>query len=559
MSNRHLVLGLNRTSDASFCLLRGNEVLALGRKERLNRKKHAWGSLGDLALYCDSHQAFGQPIAAIVECFSSDPERSKLKEYRKELDANLRLADGAIHAEISHHFAHAYSAFRPSGFAEAAILVVDNRGSPKGLVLESPEVSSVDHGGPLEVISIFDADATGIRAVSRQWWDQSPDVPAGLGMFYAMAARAVFGGGNREGVLMGLAAHGCSSRLRLPPLEVRHGEVVIPVEWLRVLSDADRFAQFRHCGSNFSDAADFAARVQAAFEEALIAVARHARVATGRKSLVFAGGCALNCSANARLIAEAGFERVFIPPACDDGGTSLGCALYGAERLGADPFAWTWDVDYLGPSKTEDAHALASMAADLNLVVCQPAGLLADVARGIADGEIVALYQGRSEAGPRALGNRSILASPRDGRTRDFVNSQVKHREWFRPLAPVVRQESASRFFEMSGPSPFMQRRVLVRPEWREALGAVCHVDGSARVQTVTRSQNSVLYDLLSEFEHATGIDLLLNTSFNGAGEPIVESLADACSGLSRMKIDRLIVPPFSAIVYLRKQNAATI
>ncbi|MEO6216350.1 MAG: carbamoyltransferase C-terminal domain-containing protein [Sphingomonas sp.] len=543
MVDKALILGLNRTSDASFCLLHGHEIF-FGRKERLSREKHAWGSLGDIALYRSSHELFRQPIDVIVECYSSDSERSKREEYWAEMKSCLWLAENLVHVEISHHFAHAYSAFSPSGFDEAATLIVDNRGSPRGLVLESAEVSDGPGEGPLEVISVFDADEGGIRPVAKQWWDPDSATPVGLGMFYARASAAVLGRGNREGVLMGLAAHGSPTRFRLPPLEVQGCSVAIPDEWLRLTEDPLRFRYFRD-GQDFSEAADFAASVQLAFEEALIAVARYARAATGKRDLVYAGGCALNCSANARLVQEAGFERIFIPPACDDGGTSIGCALYGAEHIRQARSNWIWDVDYLGMPQRENADQMAAIAAELDLTIDGKADLVGDVAQSLAEGRVVALFQGRSEAGPRALGNRSILARPLNAEARDFINSQVKRREWFRPLAPVVRLQSAPTYFEMQGPSPFMQQRAMVKPEWRERLEAVCHVDGSARVQTVTRAQNAYVYDLLGRVEDLTGSDVLLNTSFNGPDEPIVESFRDACLAFKRMPIDMLVAPPF--------------
>jgi carbamoyltransferase len=544
MSNNRRVLGLNRTSDASFCLIEEGRVL-LGRKERLNRKKHAWGALGDVPLYAKTHPGFAQPIDAVVECYASDPERDRLPDYQDELKAHLNLAPGVMYAEISHHYAHAYSAFHPSGFADAAILVADNRGSTRGLVAQSAEVPVGPADESWEVISVFDADESGIRTVAKQWWDAAPAPPGGLGIFYSKSSRLVLGRGNREGVLMGLAAHGTASRVKLPPLEVRGCEVLIPAEWMQMFDDPARFESFRQGGDGFSDAADFAAAVQAAFEEALIAVARHARAATGRRNLVYAGGCALNCSANARLAEEAGFDDVFVPPACDDGGTSIGCALYALERLGEQRLPWIWDVDYLGLPQRDGADELFAAAAEFELTVAESGDLVDRTARALADGQTIAIFQGRSEAGPRALGNRSILASPHEEGVRDFINAEVKHREWFRPLAPVVRLETAPRYFEMTGPSPFMQRRVMVRPQWRAGLAAVTHVDGSARVQTVTRDQNAFLYDLLGAFEQVSGTGVLLNTSFNGADEPIVDTVRDACAALRKMKIDQLIVPPF--------------
>ncbi len=544
MSNLPLVLGLNRTSDASFCLIDEGQVF-VGRKERLNRKKHAWGTLGDIALYKELHPAFAKPIHAIVECYASDDERGRLGQYRAELEDQLNLADDVAIVEMSHHYSHAYSAFHPSGLDEAAILIADNRGSWRGLVGEGPEARTDMSDKGLEVISIFDADSNGIRSIARQYWEPDPALPGGLGTFYSRASRTVLAKGNREGVLMGLASHGTPSTFKLPPLDVSGHEVVVPPEWLAAFEEPERFEPFRSGDGGFTEAADFAAAAQLAFEEALIAVARHARDVTGRDNLIYAGGCALNCSANGRLAQEAGFDTVFVPPACDDGGSSIGCAIYGLERLGAGRLEWVWEDDYLGLPQTDPADEIHQVAPKFGLNVSKVDDPVAHAARALADNKILALFQGRSESGPRALCNRSILASPKQASMRDLINAEVKHREWFRPLAPVVRLESAPRYFEMTGTSPFMLRRVMVNPQWREALGAVTHIDGSARVQTVTRSQNKFMYDLLEAFQGVSGVDVLLNTSFNGADEPIVETLSDACAAFQRMRIDQLLVPPF--------------
>lgn len=551
MPPKSRVIGINRTSDASCCIFQDGALLAFLRKERLSRTKHAWGSSGDISLYANAYPDLLQNVDIVVECFSSDDERARLALYHAELAASIRQPEPAIVSEISHHFAHAYSAFHPSGFTDAAILIADNRGSPRDLVSDVAAVATGQGVGPLEVITLLHGGAAGIRPVAKQWWSRELERPAGLGMFYSLASKAVLGAPNREGVLMGLAAYGNPSRFPLPSLEIDGIAVRIPSAWNELLFDQDRFARFRDWKSGIAEPADFAARVQLAFEEALLAIARHARSVTGASKLIYSGGCALNCSANARLIAESGFEQVFIPPACDDGGSAIGCALYGIERLSRGTSGWRWSNDYLGPDREIDEDALVPLAASLALYVEKPAHLAREMAASLARGEIVALCQGRSEAGPRALGNRSILANPAQAQIRDFVNREVKHREWFRPLAPVVPIESVARYFEIDGAAPFMQRRVMVRPEWQQALEAVCHIDGSARVQTVSREQNPFLHELLREFEKLAGIDVLLNTSFNGQDEPIVETLADACRAMARMRIHRLAVPPF----YLGKRQ----
>jgi carbamoyltransferase len=539
------VIGINRTSDASFCLLDGADNAVLLRKERLNREKHAWGKIGDLALYRLALSNKLERIQAIVQCFSSDTERANIRAYESELRTGLSIGPALEILEISHHFAHAYSGFFPSGFPEAAILIADNRGSPQDLVDRSPRVANGRGEGPLEVISAFEAGAGRINAIARQWWSRDDRAPAGLGMFYSRASGAVFGRYDREGVLMGLASLGDASRFCLPPLEVSGIEVRIPEKWINIFENADRFSFLRNGQGYLADCADLAAATQEAFEVALIKVARHLRLISGLRRLVYAGGCALNCSANSRLLAEGGFDDVFIPPACDDGGTSLGCALFGLQTLGVDLSPAHWRSDYLGPQWELRETDVQAGAKSRGLGCSRPDNLSEIVAKYLDGGDVVALFQGRSESGARALGNRSILADPRFELMRTFVNREVKGREWYRPLAPVTRAEDASRCFDMFGPSPYMQIKFDVRPHWKRRLAAISHVDGSARVQTVTSTQNPFLYELLGSFAVRTGVSVLLNTSFNGKGEPIVETMDDALDSLCRLPIRWLVAPPF--------------
>jgi carbamoyltransferase len=538
------IIGLNRTSDASFCCLDHSDIDVLIRKERLNGTKHAWGSLGDLPMYLRAFQSSIDQVDAVIQCFSSDDERGRIEAYEAELRSYLPIHENAFIGEISHHFAHAYSAFYPSNFSDAAILIADNRGSPQELVGNTGLVRSGLGFGALEVITAYEARDGKISQIAKQWWNRDPRAPAGLGMLYSAASKTVFGRDNREGALMGLAALGDPSRLKLPPLEVDGIAVWIPPEWTTIFADTERFSFFRNAKGQFSDCADLAAATQNVFEAALVAVTRNLRQTTGMRRLVYAGGCALNCSANTQLARQWGFENLFIPPACDDAGTSLGCALFGLESLGGDPSVVQWRTDYLGPAYELDAEAISSAAADHGLRCQRPPDLAAFVSEEISRGELVALFQGRSESGARALGNRSILADSRYEAIRTFINTSVKRREWFRPLAPVVRNEDARIYFELEGPSQFMQLTSRVRPEWRSRLAAVCHVDGSARVQTLTHEQNPFLHSVLGRFAERTSIGVLLNTSFNGREKPIVETVNDALGTFCEMPIRWLVIPP---------------
>ena len=200
--------------------------------------------------------------------------------------------------------------------------------------------------------------------------------------------------------------------------------------------------------------------------------------------------------------------------------------------------------DFLAPEPALDGLA-SLLATKPELTYEQPSNLIEQMVDLIAGGLTVALFNGRSELGPRALGHRSILADPRSPTIRAWINKHVKGRELFRPLAPVVLEEAASKFFEIDRPVPFMQFAVKVRPEWRELIPAVTHVDGTARIQTVTRDEDPFLYDLLKAFEARTGIGVLLNTSFNRRGEPIIETAAEALECFEQTRLHALAIPPY--------------
>ena len=545
------VLGINRTQDASICLMRGSELAWAIQKERLTRHKHHWGKPGDLRRhYRPALPGLDRPIDVLVECYSSDAEIAALASYEAELADTLDLAPGCRRARISHHLAHLYSVFHPSPFREAAVMVVDGQGSPVADFTETWEGAARVPGDWREVSSFYVANRERVACIGKQLWDRDDTRLVGLGMFYFLLTQALFPGEGNEGKVMGLAPHGDARALALPPLEVDGYRVAIPSAWRALLAERGRF-RYGTPEVRFSDCANLAAAGQRAFEDALLAVARWLHAATGMDALCFAGGTALNCSANERLLRETPFRRVFIPPAPSDAGTALGCALYGLTELAGQGCAYRWTDDYLGPAPSPAAidEALARAAADTpDLVVERLDGrdaLCARVLDLLCARKVVALYQGRSEFGPRALGHRSILGDPRRGYVRDWINARVKQREWFRPLAPVVLAEHAGDYFDVPGASPFMQFAAPVRPERARTVPAITHVDGTARLQTVGPDDDPLLRALLAGFAERTGVPVLLNTSFNGKDEPIVETPAQAIATFRRMPLHALAMPPY--------------
>ena len=539
-----VVVGINRTQDASLCLLQGSQVLCCIQKERVTRHKHHWGRRGDLRdVYRRAIDELARPVDAVVECYSSDREAEHLADYEQELAGTLQIAPGCRRARISHHLSHLYSVFHPSPFDEATVMIVDGQGSAVSQFTE--RYAAPRHAGEwLEVSSFYRADRTGrVECLAKQLYEAPSGPPVGLGMFYVLLTQAMFPGEGNEGKVMGLAPHGDPHALGLPPLEVRDHEVCIPAAWQEILRIRPRFRYDPEHHSRFADIANLAAAGQKAFEDALLLIARWLHQRTGLDRLCFAGGTALNCSANDRLLRETPYTQVFIPPAPSDAGTSLGCAVYGHTELLGRPLDWRWTRDFLGPEPHE--HDIkAALDAD-DLVVGRPEDLVAHVADRLVRGEVVALYQGRSEFGPRALGHRSILADPRQARMRDWINARVKEREWFRPLAPVVLLEHAHRYFDIRQPSPFMQFAAPVHPEAAAIIPAVTHVDGTARLQTVGEHDDAFLRALLQAFAARTGVPVLLNTSFNRKEEPVVETPSQAVNSFRRTPMHALVMPPY--------------
>jgi carbamoyltransferase len=294
--------------------------------------------------------------------------------------------------------------------------------------------------------------------------------------------------------------------------------------------------------------ANVAASVQAVLEEILVDVCRALHVETGLPDLCLGGGVALNGCANARLLRESGFERIFVPPAPGDAGCALGAALFADRIHFGRPDRAVPDHPFWGPRVADDGAELARLAAEDNMTATtapDDRALFDRVTRALADGQIVGWMDGALELGPRALGHRSILAAPHDAATRDRLNLRIKRREEFRPFAPAVPVEAADRFFELPPGGArlgrFMSGVFPVRREHRERLAAVTHVDGTARVQTVDAEMAPRFHALLHAYGALSGVPVLLNTSFNLAGEPIVNRVVEGYSTFRRSDMDLLV------------------
>jgi carbamoyltransferase len=444
-----------------------------------------------------------------------------------------------------HHASHAATAFLTAPTGRAAILTADGVGEWATL--------TVGHG---ERRAGGSTDITLEREIR---------FPHSLGMLYStFTAYLGFNVNEDEYKVMGLAAYGRPTMLEQMTKVIRRlpdgGFALVP-EFFEFQTTADRsysskfldlFGPPRHPydpidldsaeGRRF---ADCAASVQRVLEDILVDIAARLRRDSGIPDLCFGGGVALNGLANARILAEAGFDRVFVPPAPGDAGCALGAALYADRVYFRNPDRAVPDHPFWGPSV--DAHRLAQAAREDSQDVeeLDDTSIVERVADHLAAGRIVGWMEGACEFGPRALGHRSLLAAPHAPETRDRLNRDIKRREEFRPFAPAVPAEWADRFFDLppggARLARYMSGVFAVRPEWRARLGAVTHVDGTARVQVVEREMAPRFHALLDAYGRRTGIPVLLNTSFNVAGEPIVTDALEGYMTFRRCGIDALV------------------
>jgi carbamoyltransferase len=289
---------------------------------------------------------------------------------------------------------------------------------------------------------------------------------------------------------------------------------------------------------------DMAASAQAVLEEVYFALLHHVQKQTGQKAVCLAGGVALNCVANGQIFEKSDFRDVYVQPAAHDAGTSVGAALYVWNQVLGQPRSYMMNHVYYGAEFSGSEIEQVLRKAGVIYHTLPKRQLLERTAKQIASGDIVGWFQGRMEFGPRALGNRSILADPRRADMKDILNSRIKYREPFRPFCPSILNEDRGDYFETDYPSPFMVVAYKIRPKQRERIPAVTHGDGTGRLQTVERDVNPLYWDLLREFKRHTGVPVLINTSFN-ENEPIVATPTQALDCFLRTQMDVLSIGSF--------------
>jgi len=483
-TNEKIILGLsNGHHDGSACIVKGGKILAAIECERLTKIKKSRLDYSNLKETIDYVlESVGMGVNDIDHiAVGSSPEEllgNKVKEGDNVFET------GKYGYIVAHHLAHNAAAYYTSPFDTAISLSVDaSNGVPQGYHLNS---------------SICLAKGNKIRSVG------TPPIPYGV-LYHRVCEYLGIGVAlHKVGTLMGVAPYGKPIPDTDFDLEEGH-EVTNLIE------------------EDFSSAVNIAATTQKLLEQRLLHLVEY--LPANSENLCLSGGTFLNCPANSRILKESRFKKIHHFPGCGDSGISIGAALYVAHHILDQPrYEYKpHEICYLGKEYKQENEI------DYEYI-----------AKRISEGAIVAWMNGRSEFGPRALGNRSLLADPRDQHNRDRLNHIIKRREWYRPFAPIVLEESYQEWFDFDVPSPFMLYTAPVKKP--QEIPAITHVDGSSRFQTVTKEGNIHIYKLIKEFEKITSVPILINTSLNGKGQPILETPEDGREFFNNVPVDMAVI-----------------
>ena len=581
------ILGLKVTShDTGAALISGKKVIAIA-EERLNRIKHSTNMFPSLSIdYC--LREFGithEDIdIVVVDQIGNTPSEAIFKKNTAGKFSRAKIYT------INHHDSHAANAFFCSPFESSAVLIVDGVGQRLAGHLGMSGV---------ETETMYRGDGNSLTMIQKTTHIRRNllfPYTVGIGKLYTLITEGFLSFGHyNEGKMMGLAPYGDDRVLKKHPLsewvrEVNGHVVCNPhivfdgyeqfVSKKKILKPFRRFLSklFEKIGlalvefsavrkNEFFIApnifkpirleqsarktshplpdgyyAGVAYAVQKVLEEAMVMMGKRLKAITGQKYLCVSGGVGLNIDANKRFLDDVGFEHIFVQPAASDTGIALGCALYGAHMIAKLPRFWEMKSASLGKTYSVSRIEKALHEVKDKISFHKSEDVFSETAKYISEKKIIGWYQGGSEYGPRALGNRSILVDARPADMADIVNERVKHREKWRPFAASILAEEQSNWFDLTEPSPFMLLAAQVKADKKGMVPSIVHVDGTCRIQSVTREANESYYKLLSAFKNLTGVPLVLNTSFNVAGEPIVETPEDALRCFLGTNFDYLIL-----------------
>ena len=559
-------MGINLGHDRSVAVVKDGEILIAIEQERLDGIKHSVGSMlqapqslrqiqvpGDCIRYC--LDALDLPLSAMATITANMPGQDHGPEILRGKFS--RDISRLVRTIPSHHLAHAYSGYWPSGFQEALVLVADGSGSTvyhpaEGWRTESYSLYIAYDGclKPLHLESV-EAHLAGLSTLGFVY-----DFISRKAGFETSIGSAI--SYPEAGKLMGLSAYGRSHEALLPWFQPIEGEPRVSVSAYDIFLEVAALEKTYDQGDGSPYfrpwLVDLAYKVQKELEAALIHIVSVAKQQTGLNKLCMAGGVALNSVANQKIFNDCELEDIFVFPAAGDNGIAAGCALWAYAELEGGTNRPRLRKATLGspPSPESFAQALRQYAELIEVQEKTTQGMVDSVAAALAEGSIVARFNAGAEFGPRALGHRSILADPMYARMKDVVNARVKFREAFRPFAPVIPLDRASEVFEITTGSPFMLLVVDVKKEFQALLPAITHADGTGRLQTCTKEDNPFLTALCNSLcELRGGVPVLLNTSFNVAGQPIVETPEEAISTFLSTDIDYLSLGDY----WIRKRH----
>jgi len=569
-----IILGINAYhGDSSAALMKNGILLAAIEEERIRRIKHWAGFPSEAVKWCLSYTGTNirdvdyisisrNPLARfhkkIIRIFSKRPNfyflKERLNNYGKVkgikgnlaeiLDINEKEIKAKV-VNVEHHRAHIASSFFVSPFKEAGIVSIDGFGDFVSVMI------GIGKENKIKILDIV-------------------EFPHSLGIFYTALTQFLgFWNYGDEYKVMGLSAFGkpiyldemrkivklqSNGLFKLDTSYFLHDSEGVEMTWLnekpvigRIFSDKliELLGEPREKDGELSQRfRDISISVQAMYEEAFFHILNRLYEKTGLKNIALAGGCIQNSLANGKIYDRTPFENVYIPPAAHDAGGAIGAAFYLWHQILNKSREFEMKSPFWGPSFDKEEIRAVLDKGNIKYEELEDKQLIKRVGKDLTEGKVVGWFQGSSEWGPRALGNRSILADPRKNGMKDILNSRIKKREWFRPFAPVILEENVGEWFERCESVPFMEKVYNIKEKKRELIPTVCHMDGTGRLQTVSYEMNPKYYNLIKEFDKLTGVPILLNTSFN-ENEPIVNTPEEAIDCFLRTKMDVLVLEDY--------------
>ena len=542
-------LGIHVGHDRGACIIKDGEVIAALANERIDRIKHSqslkipFETIDILLRYCHINIDDVNVVGLSGVAF----EGMKMYDWYKKEFFDYYNCPYIPFYLIKHHDAHAYATYYSSGLSESLVFVFDGGGDFLSSKQESETIYIGKDGKVTEIDRRLQNMA--VRHMKDEINHVFPLMPEyvqnlemSLARKYAQITRLLGFGFGQEGKTMGLASYGTPmldfSNLNYTDLcySLTYKDIIKEL-YIMQQKEGKEFREYI-----YEERENIASTVQNYIEHAVISIISNYTQKYNIKNVCLSGGLFLNCLTNHKILEKCNLDHVFFLPSSGDDGQALGCAYYAYIKQFGYESPFKIQLPYLGVSYTEEEIKTSLDNKGMKYTQHSDKALAEVMAEYISQNRIIAFHRGRTEIGPRALCHRSILANPADPTMKDILNNRVKHREPFRPFAPSVIEEEQYRYFNLLQDSPYMLLATTVKPEYREKLASITHVDGTARVQSVSKESEPFIHMLLLELKQKLGCPVVLNTSFNVAGQPIVESPDDAIDTFLLNDIDILVI-----------------